>query len=79
MYRHKNIQVRIEKTRSKIVEAMKEMTGYTSAEDLYIYLRTHDVAIGTSTVYNHLKQMVENGTVMVRAADRKMLYCLATV
>jgi Fur family ferric uptake transcriptional regulator len=58
------------------VEALlEESSGFRSAQDLHAELRRRGDAVGLTTVYRHLQNLVEAGSVdMLRTVDGEALY-----
>lgn len=57
-----------------ILNALRSINEWIAADDLYIYLRTHSVSIGYSTLYKHLKAMRESDLIQVNSSEKKILY-----
>ncbi|MGC1307884.1 MAG: transcriptional repressor [Phormidesmis sp.] len=54
------------RSQNQILDLLKQLKDATSAQDLYIQLRQHQISMGLATVYRALESLKLEGAVQVR-------------
>ncbi len=71
------MNLRRTRSQERIVELLKTLEGSISAQDLYVELRSRDLAMGLATVYRSLESLKLEGVVQARTVPNgESLYSL---